>query len=93
MYPLCMLLQQVKNVKHDGNITLDQIIDVARTMRSRSMARTLAGTTKVCTYLYSIFVYSLFSSNSSTLAHVLGLGISDCGYCFTPSRRSGILVS
>jgi hypothetical protein len=46
-----LLLQQVKNVKHDGNITLDQIIDVARTMRSRSMARTLAGTTKVCTYL------------------------------------------
>jgi ribosomal protein L11 len=38
---------QVKHVKHDGNVTLDQIIDVARKMRERSMARTLAGTVKV----------------------------------------------
>lgn len=35
-----------KNVKHDGNVTLDQIIEVARVMRSRSMARTLSGTVK-----------------------------------------------
>ena len=33
-------------VKHDGNITMDQIIDIARTMRSRSIARKLAGTVK-----------------------------------------------
>jgi hypothetical protein len=55
-------LLQVKNVKHDGNITLDQIIDVARTMRSRSMARTLAGTTKV-----SKQFHMLYSSKLSTL--------------------------
>lgn len=36
--------KKVKNIKHDGNLTLDQVIDVARTMRSRSMARKLAGT-------------------------------------------------
>ncbi|CAM9293966.1 unnamed protein product, partial [Chrysoparadoxa australica] len=36
----------VKNIKHDGNITLDQVIDVARAMRDRSMARELAGTVK-----------------------------------------------
>mmetsp|Transcript_3286 Transcript_3286/g.4810 ORF Transcript_3286/g.4810 Transcript_3286/m.4810 type:complete len:165 (-) Transcript_3286:108-602(-) len=35
-----------KNVKHDGNLTLDQVIEVARQMRDRSMARTLAGTVK-----------------------------------------------
>ncbi|KAL7751544.1 hypothetical protein RI367_003008 [Sorochytrium milnesiophthora] len=35
-----------KNIKHSGNLTLDQIIEVARTMRSKSMARTLAGTVK-----------------------------------------------
>jgi len=35
-----------KNVVHNGNISLDQIIDVAKQMRERSMARTLAGTVK-----------------------------------------------
>lgn len=38
--------KKVKNVKHDGNLTLDQIIDIARQMRERSMARTLSGTVK-----------------------------------------------
>jgi large subunit ribosomal protein L12e len=33
-----------KNIKHDGNITLDQVIEIARTMRPRSMAKTLHGT-------------------------------------------------
>ncbi len=33
-------------VKHSGNITLDQIIDIARIMRPRSMAKTLSGTVK-----------------------------------------------
>eukprot|EP00339_Tiarina_fusa_P025036 CAMPEP_0117049054 /NCGR_PEP_ID=MMETSP0472-20121206/33912_1 /TAXON_ID=693140 ORGANISM="Tiarina fusus, Strain LIS" /NCGR_SAMPLE_ID=MMETSP0472 /ASSEMBLY_ACC=CAM_ASM_000603 /LENGTH=166 /DNA_ID=CAMNT_0004762395 /DNA_START=26 /DNA_END=526 /DNA_ORIENTATION=+ len=33
-----------KDIKHDGNLTLDQVIDVARTMRSRSMAREFKGT-------------------------------------------------
>jgi large subunit ribosomal protein L12e len=33
-------------VKHDGNITLDEVINIARTMKERSMARTLAGTVK-----------------------------------------------
>mmetsp|Transcript_14684 Transcript_14684/g.19909 ORF Transcript_14684/g.19909 Transcript_14684/m.19909 type:complete len:86 (-) Transcript_14684:84-341(-) len=35
-----------KDVVHDGDVTLDAIIDIARTMRPRSMARTLAGTVK-----------------------------------------------
>ena len=44
-----------KDVKHDGNITLDQVIDIARTMRPRSMARTLAGTVKeICGTAFSI---------------------------------------
>ncbi|CAM9579202.1 unnamed protein product [Ascophyllum nodosum] len=38
--------KKVKHIKHDGNITLDQVIDIARTMRERSMARTLTGTVK-----------------------------------------------
>jgi large subunit ribosomal protein L12e len=38
--------KKVKNVKHDGNLTLDQVIDIARQMRERSMARKLAGTVK-----------------------------------------------
>ena len=36
--------KKVKNIKHDGNLTLDQVINVAREMRSRSMARKLSGT-------------------------------------------------
>ena len=35
-----------KNIVHDGNLTLDQIIDIARTMRERSLARHLSGTVK-----------------------------------------------
>lgn len=34
------------SVKHSGNLVLDDIIKIARTMRPRSMARTLAGTVK-----------------------------------------------
>ena len=33
-------------VKHTGNLTFDAILDIARTMRPRSMARTMAGTVK-----------------------------------------------
>merc|ERR1711935_333430 len=38
--------KKVKNVKHDGNITLDQVIDIAKTMRERSGSRKLSGTVK-----------------------------------------------
>lgn len=38
--------KKVKNVVHDGNIPLDAIIDIARIMRDRSMARELSGTVK-----------------------------------------------
>lgn len=30
-------------VKHSGNITMDQVIEIARTMRPRSMSRYLSG--------------------------------------------------
>merc|ERR1719324_2155361 len=35
-----------KNIVHNGNITLDQVIDIAKAMRERSMAKKLAGTVK-----------------------------------------------
>jgi len=35
-----------KNIKHSGNISLDDVIVIARKMRARSMARTLTGTVK-----------------------------------------------
>lgn len=38
--------KKVKDVKHNGNITLLDIIEVARTMRPRSLARELSGTVK-----------------------------------------------
>lgn len=33
-----------KNVKHNGNVTLEQIYEIARTMRPRSIAKTFQGT-------------------------------------------------
>jgi len=38
--------KKVKNIKHSGNISMEQVIDIAKTMRPRSMARKLAGTVK-----------------------------------------------
>jgi large subunit ribosomal protein L12e len=36
--------KKVKNVKHTGNITLDAVINIARILRSKSMAKKLRGT-------------------------------------------------
>ena len=41
---LCML--QDKNIKHNGNLKLNDIIEIARVMAPRSCAKTLAGTCK-----------------------------------------------
>lgn len=38
--------KKVKNVSHDGNVTYDDIYEIAKVMRPRSMARTMAGTVK-----------------------------------------------
>ncbi|KAI6021493.1 ribosomal protein L11 [Pisolithus microcarpus] len=35
-----------KNIKHSGNVALDEIFDIARTMRSKSLAKDLAGCVK-----------------------------------------------
>ena len=35
-----------KNIKHSGNIALDEIIEIARTMRFKSLAKELSGTVK-----------------------------------------------
>ncbi|XP_008556549.1 60S ribosomal protein L12 [Microplitis mediator] len=35
-----------KNIKHSGNLSIDDIIAIARTMRPRSMSRQLSGTVK-----------------------------------------------
>jgi hypothetical protein len=41
-----VVLLQVKNIKHDGNIPFNVIVDIARQMREKSMARDLKGTVK-----------------------------------------------
>jgi large subunit ribosomal protein L12e len=38
--------KKVKNVKHSGNITLDAVINIARVMRAKSMAKKLEGTVR-----------------------------------------------
>ena len=35
-----------KNIKHHGNLTLDQIFEIARTVRSRSLAKEFSGTVR-----------------------------------------------
>lgn len=35
-----------KNIKHSGNVTLDEIFDIARTMKSKSLAKELSGCVK-----------------------------------------------
>ena len=35
-----------KNIKHSGNVTLDEIIEIARTMKSKSLSKDLAGGAK-----------------------------------------------
>lgn len=45
-------------VKHSGNLSMDDIIAIARQMRPRSMAKTLAGTCKEILGIFSIsFLY------------------------------------
>uniref|UniRef100_A0A4W6DQH3 Large ribosomal subunit protein uL11 n=2 Tax=Lates calcarifer TaxID=8187 RepID=A0A4W6DQH3_LATCA len=38
--------KKVKNIKHSGSVTFDEIVNVARIMRPRSIARELSGTIK-----------------------------------------------
>eukprot|EP00898_Chlorokybus_atmophyticus_P004578 jgi/Chlat1/5120/Chrsp33S05119 len=38
--------KKVKNIKHDGNISLDEVFDIARVMRPRSMAKQFSGCVK-----------------------------------------------
>merc|ERR1712048_380915 len=38
--------KKVKNIKHSGNISLDDIISAARVMRPRSMSKNFAGVMK-----------------------------------------------
>jgi hypothetical protein len=35
-----------KNIKHSGNVTLDEIFEISRTMRPKSLAKSLAGVAK-----------------------------------------------
>nr|GEW25151.1 60S ribosomal protein L12 [Tanacetum cinerariifolium] len=38
--------KKVKNIKHSGNISLDDVIEIAKIMKPRSMAKELQGTVK-----------------------------------------------
>ena len=37
---------QEKNIKHSGNLSLEDVIEIARIMRDRSCSRNLSGTVK-----------------------------------------------
>ncbi|KAG8213999.1 ribosomal protein L11 [Butyriboletus roseoflavus] len=40
------IVRRRKNIKHSGNVALDEIVDIARTMRSKSLSKDLAGGAK-----------------------------------------------
>ena len=42
----CIQRKKEKNIKHTGSIPFDQIIEIARKMRFKSMAKELSGTVK-----------------------------------------------
>jgi large subunit ribosomal protein L12e len=47
--------KKVKNVKHSGNVTLDAIINIARVLRFKSMAKALSGTVLEVLGTFSIY--------------------------------------
>ena len=38
--------KKVKNISHNGNLTLDAVIDIAKQLRAKSMAKHMSGTVK-----------------------------------------------
>mgnify|MGYP000846939226 CR=1 FL=1 len=38
--------KKTKNIKHNGNISLDDVIEIAKVMKPRSMAKDLSGIVK-----------------------------------------------
>jgi large subunit ribosomal protein L12e len=38
--------KKVKNIKHNGNLSFEDVVDIAKKMRSKSMAKTFTGTVK-----------------------------------------------
>jgi large subunit ribosomal protein L12e len=38
--------KKVKNIKHNGNITFNEVLNISRTMKERSMAKELSGTVR-----------------------------------------------
>ena len=41
-----LLCEQEKNILHNGNISFDDVVEIARIMRDRSCARELKGTVR-----------------------------------------------
>uniref|UniRef100_A0A8C5YBB5 Large ribosomal subunit protein uL11 n=1 Tax=Microcebus murinus TaxID=30608 RepID=A0A8C5YBB5_MICMU len=41
-----LIIKKQKNIKHNGNVTFDEIVNIARQMRHQSLARELSGTIK-----------------------------------------------
>lgn len=53
--------KKVKNIKHSGNLSMDDILQIAKTMRPRSMSRKLEGTVKeILGTCQVVFIYIYF---------------------------------
>ena len=46
LMPVTLPSIKVKHVKHNGSVSFEEVINIARIMRPRSMAKTLKGTVK-----------------------------------------------
>lgn len=67
-----------KNIKHHGNLTLDQIIDIARTVRPRSLAKDLAGTVREVLGTCSSMGCSIDGMNPHELTQKIADGEVEC---------------
>jgi ribosomal protein L11 len=83
-----ILMQPI--VKHHGNITLDDVIKIARTMQPRSLSKELAVCLAICTSksLSHPITHTIASCCKHTLTTLIGHCKGDLGYmCFSWLHR------
>ncbi|GAB5371168.1 hypothetical protein AAMO2058_001556100 [Amorphochlora amoebiformis] len=70
--------KKVKHVKHDGDISLDQLYEIARQMRERSMAKDFSGTVREMLGTCVSVGCTVGGENPRQLIEKIKLGKHDC---------------
>ena len=64
-----------KNIAHSGNIPFDEIVEIARTMRYKSLAKELSGTVKEILGTCQSVGCSEYLAHAGTVARRQGFGL------------------